>query len=114
MSSSIDLLEGLQTRGYTHTVIAFVGVLFRLRIYTRSRRVELNPRLPTDLRTEAKLRRQMSMRRVWLKCFMAVICAIESAVILDRWWFVEYDIRDFAACFTMTLFLLWMLTWRDP
>ena len=97
-----------------NTALGFAGVFERAMIYAHHRTVETDPDLPVDLRVEARFRREISMRRVWLKLVMTVICILELAVVWDRWWSVDYDFRDLFICVTMTAFLVWMLTWRDP
>lgn len=93
--------------------LAFTGIILRVVRFTRARKIEADPTLGDDVRYEATIRRKVSMRRVYLKLFMFIICALELAVVWDRWPDLVYDLRDGLACMTMFAFLIWMITWRD-
>jgi len=93
--------------------LAFVGIVLRTTLFVHAHHVESDPTLSDDVRYEATLRRKTSLRRVYLKLFMFIICILELSVVWDRWPFLIYDARDGLACVVMFLFLLWMLTWRE-
>jgi hypothetical protein len=97
-----------------NTTLGFAGIFERALIYITSRQIEQDPDLPITLHLEAAIRRQVAIRRVWLKLMMTLISVLELAVVWDRWWVLDYDYRDVIVCLLMTTFLIWMLTWRDP
>lgn len=111
----IDGHDWLLVLGWAaNAVIGFAGVFERVVIYRHNRQIENDPGLPAYLRGEATFRRQVAVRRVWLKVTMTVVSVLELSVVWDRWWYLEYDTRDAAVCLIMMGFLFWMLTWREP